>query len=51
MATANPAGIRERGMIASHPATSSRFVALEKTVQEIEAKRAAGQPLTPVLKK
>jgi Zn-dependent protease with chaperone function len=51
MAAANPAGIRERGMIASHPATSARFVALEKTVQEIEAKRAAGQPLTPDLKK
>jgi hypothetical protein len=51
MAAANPAGIKERGMIASHPATSARFVALEKTVQEIEAKRAAGQPLTPEIKK
>jgi predicted Zn-dependent protease len=51
MAAANPAGISQRGMIASHPATSARFVALEKTVQEIEAKRAAGQPLVPELKK
>lgn len=50
MAAANPAGISQRGMIASHPATSVRFVALEKTVQEIEAKRAAGQPLNPELK-
>ncbi len=50
MAAANPAGISQRGMIASHPATSARFVALEKTVQEIEAKRAAGQPLVPELK-
>lgn len=51
MAAANPGGISQRGMIASHPATSARFVALEKTVQEIETKRAAGQPLTPELKK
>lgn len=50
MAAANPGGISQRGMIASHPATSARFVALEKTVQEIEAKRAAGQPLHPELK-
>jgi hypothetical protein len=50
MAAANPAGISQRGMIASHPATSARFVALEKTVQEIEAKRATGQPLSPELK-
>jgi Zn-dependent protease with chaperone function len=47
MAAANPTGISQRGMIASHPATSARFVALEKTVKEIEAKRAAGQPLNP----
>ncbi|MBS7808166.1 M48 family metalloprotease [Variovorax sp. PCZ-1] len=50
MAAANPAGISQRGMIASHPATSARFVALEKTVQEIEAKRASGQALNPELK-
>jgi hypothetical protein len=35
---------------ASHPATSYRILALEKTVTEIEQKRAAGQPLTPQLK-
>jgi Zn-dependent protease with chaperone function len=50
MAAASPGGISQRGMIASHPATSTRFVALEKTIQEIEAKRAAGQPLVPELK-
>jgi beta-barrel assembly-enhancing protease len=50
MAAANPGGISQRGMIASHPATSTRFVALEKTIQEIEAKRTAGQPLVPELK-
>lgn len=50
MAAANPAGISQRGMIASHPATSTRFVALEKTVKEIEAKRAASIALTPELK-
>jgi hypothetical protein len=50
MAAANPGGISQRGMIASHPTTSARFVALEKTVQEIEAKRAAGLPLVPELK-
>lgn len=50
MAAANPSGISQRGMIASHPATSTRFVALEKTIQEIEGKRAAGQPLDPELK-
>lgn len=50
MAAANPGGISQRGMIASHPATSARFVALEKTVHEIAAKRAAGLPLNPELK-
>jgi Peptidase family M48/PDZ domain len=50
MAAANPGGISQRGMIASHPATSARFLALGKTVQEIEAKRAAGLPLNPELK-
>jgi Peptidase family M48/PDZ domain len=51
MAAANPSGISQRGMIASHPATSDRFVALQKTVQEIDAKRAAGKALDPELKK
>jgi hypothetical protein len=50
MAAANPQGISQRGHIASHPATSARFIALEKTVQEIAAKRAAGQALNPELK-
>lgn len=38
-------------MTTTHPATAARFVALEKTVKEIEAKRAAGQPLLPDEKK
>ena len=37
-------------IITSHPATSYRILALEKTVMEIEQKRAAAQPLTPQLK-
>lgn len=31
----------------THPATSQRFVAMKKTVLEINAKRAAGAPLIP----
>jgi membrane-associated protease RseP (regulator of RpoE activity) len=49
MAAASPQGISQRGLIASHPATAARFVAMEKAVQEIEAKRAAGQALVPNL--
>jgi hypothetical protein len=50
MAAANPAGISQRSHIASHPATAARFLALEKTVAQINAKRAANQPLTPEFK-
>jgi hypothetical protein len=34
----------------THPAAPERLVALEATVKEIQAKEAAGQPLTPNLK-
>lgn len=51
MAAANPQGINPRSHNTSHPATSERFIALAKTVQEIEAKKAAGQPLVPELKR
>lgn len=51
MAAANPQGINPRSHNTSHPATSERFVALQKTVQEIEAKKAAGQPLVPQLRR
>ncbi len=50
MAVANPAGISPRGYSATHPATSERFVALERTVAEIETKRRDGKPLTPDFK-
>lgn len=49
MATLSPAAIQSSHM-STHPATPERFVALEETVKEIKAKRAAGQPLTPNLK-
>jgi predicted Zn-dependent protease len=35
---------------ASHPATSERFLAISKTIEEINNKIAAGEPLTPNLK-
>lgn len=49
MATLSPAAIKSSHM-ASHPATPERFVALEETVKEIKAKKAAGKPLVPNLK-
>ncbi|MZH02794.1 MAG: M48 family metalloprotease [Nitrospinae bacterium] len=45
MATVHPASINANHA-ASHPATSQRFLALEKTVQEIKNKISNGQPLT-----
>lgn len=49
MATLSPGSIQS-SHTATHPATPERFVALEETVREIKAKKAAGQPLTPNLK-
>lgn len=49
MATLSPNAIKSSHM-ASHPATPERFVALEETVLEIKAKKAAGKPLVPNLK-
>lgn len=51
MASANPGSIQQRGFGASHPSTPERFVALEKIVEEIQAKKAAGKDLTPQLQK
>ena len=51
MAAANPGGIQQRGFGASHPSTPERFLALEKVVEEIKAKKAAGKDLTPQLQK
>ncbi len=49
MATLSPNAIKS-SHLASHPATPERFVALEETVKEIKAKKAAGKPLLPNLK-
>ena len=47
MAVENPEAIYVKS---SHPTSSSRFVAIAATAKEIEAKRAAGEPLTPNLR-
>ncbi len=47
MAAANPGSIQQRGFGASHPSTPERFLALEKIVEEIKAKQAAGKELVP----
>ncbi len=49
MAAAHPSSIRTN-FTASHPATSHRFVALDKTVQEIRKKQKDGAPLMPEMK-
>ena len=49
MATLSPSAIQS-SHLSTHPATPERFVALEETVKEIKAKKAAGQPLVPNLK-
>lgn len=46
MAVAHPGNIKDN-MTASHPAPPRRFVALEKTISEIEAKIETRQPLLP----
>ena len=47
MAVENPEAIYVKS---SHPTSASRFVAIAATAKEIEAKRAAGEPLTPNLR-
>ncbi len=46
MAAIHPGSIG-RNHAATHPATAERFLAIEKTVAEIENKKAAGLPLEP----
>jgi membrane-associated protease RseP (regulator of RpoE activity) len=46
MAVEHPGSI-DGAFMASHPSTPERFVALAKTVEEIEERRAAGEPLVP----
>jgi hypothetical protein len=50
MGVEHPASIRTNHA-SSHPSAPYRFVSLEKTVEEIERKKAAGLPLRPQLKK
>lgn len=49
MAAEHPSSIGSNHS-ASHPATSERFLAISKTIEEINNKIAAGEPLTPNLK-
>ncbi len=49
MAAENPENI-SKSLMASHPSTPERFVAIEKTVEEIKEKIVAGQPLLPEYK-
>lgn len=51
MASAHPGSIKGRGMMASHPATPERFVALEEAIKEIRNKQASGAVLKPEMKK
>lgn len=51
MASASPGAIQQRGFGASHPSTPERFLALEKIVEEIRAKKASGKDLKPELRK
>ncbi len=44
MAANNPLSIIVRS---SHPTAPERFVAIEKTIEEIKVKRAMDQPLVP----
>ncbi len=50
MALMHPGSIKTNHA-SSHPATPQRFLGLEKTVEEIKAKQAAGIPLFPDKKK
>jgi hypothetical protein len=45
MGAKHPAAIHLKGT--SHPSSAKRFVALEETVAEINAKKASGTPLVP----
>ncbi len=47
MAAEHPSSISGGGFLASHPATSERAVALERTVEEIRLKQGRGDGLVP----
>ncbi len=44
---AEASGAKEKSMLDSHPPTPERYVALKKTAEEIEQKKARGEPLKP----
>lgn len=50
MAALHPETI-ENGHSSTHPASSWRFVAMERTITEIDTKRERGLPLTPLVQK
>jgi len=50
MAAEHPKSM-EKAFAASHPSTPERFVAMEKTIQEIKEKQKLGEPLIPESKK
>jgi len=51
MGAANPGSIQEqKGYFSSHPSSPERFVAIDKAVAEIKAKKAAGKPIIPEMK-
>ena len=47
LAVVNPRRSGGRGLGRTHPSYAERLSAMEATIREIEAKRAAGQPLRP----
>lgn len=49
LAVADPAGI-QRGIMASHPSTPERFLAIEEAAKEITRKIQLGLPLQPEMK-
>jgi len=47
MAAEHPASINNDGLLASHPTSAERFIAIEQAAAEIERKQHNGQPLEP----
>ena len=45
LAAQNPGSIHLSG--ATHPSSAKRFIAIEKTAEEVAAKKARGGPLVP----
>jgi predicted Zn-dependent protease len=47
MAVTSPGSINEKSYFASHPSSPERFLTMDKTIEEIKAKKASGTPLVP----